>query len=137
MKRLVTVLLCLAMSLALFAGCLGMDDPVESMIPDMGQNDTNNNNQTQTPDNQNNNQQQAQPNVDTSKFIGEEKAKEMALSKAGIMSADGVMFERVDLDSDDGVWCYEVEFKKDNIEYDIKVKADDGAILEYEKDTKD
>ncbi len=132
MKRIVTILLCLVMSLAIFSGCMGMDDPVESMIPDMGQD--NNNNQTQTPQNQNDNQQQNQSTVDTSKFIGEEKAKEMALSKAGI-TADGVTFERVDLDLDDGVWCYEVEFKKDNIEYDVKVKADDGAILNYEKDT--
>lgn len=133
MKKVIAILLCLVLSLALLGGCMGMDDPVESMMPDMGQN---NNNQTQDSQSANDNQQQTQSTVDTSKFIGEEKAKEMALSRAGI-SAEGVTFDKVDLGLDDGVWRYEVEFRKDNIEYDAEVKADDGAILEFEKDTND
>ena len=139
MKKVLTVILCLAMALSLFAGCMGIDEPMESMMPDMNKNDNSGTNNLQPSDNSqnvNDNQQQTQSNVDTSRFIGEEKAKEMALAKAGI-SAQGVMFEHVDLELDDGVWCYDVEFKKDNIEYDVKVKADDGAILEYEKDTND
>lgn len=133
MKKVITILLCLMLSLTLFGGCMGMDepmDPIESMMPDMNQNDNSNKNNSQNTDNN----QQTQSTIDTSKFIGEEKAKEMALSKAGI-GADGVTFERVDLDLDDGVWRYEVEFRKDNVEYDVEVKADDGAILEFEKDT--
>lgn len=133
MKKVIAILLCLVLSLALLGGCMGMDDPVESMMPDMGQN---NNNQTQDSQSANDNQQQTQSTVDTSNFIGEEKAKEMALSRAGI-SAEGVTFDKVDLGLDDGVWRYEVEFRKDNIEYDAEVKADDGAILEFEKDTND
>ena len=132
MKKILTVILCLAMALSLFAGCMGMDEPMQSAMPNT---DKNENNQTQKPENTDNNQQM-QTTVDTSKLIGEDKAKEMALSKAGI-SAEGVVFDRVDLDLDDGVWAYEVEFRKDNVEYDVKVKADDGAILEYEKGAND
>ena len=135
MKKVITMLLCLTLSLVLFGGCMGMDnpmDPVESMMPDANES---NNNQTQDHENTNDNKH-TQSTIDTSKFIGEEKAKEMALSKAGI-GAEGVTFERVDLALDDGVWRYEVEFRKDNVEYDVEVKADDGAILEFEKDTND
>ena len=76
--------------------------------------------------------QQDKTNVpDKSSFIGEERAKEIALTKAGI-SADGVHFDRVELDYDNGVWQYEVEFKKDRIEYDADIKADDGTILKWQ-----
>ncbi len=135
MKKALTITLAAVLAVALLCGCMGMEDPVESMMPDMGQNN-NSNNQTQDSQNANDNQQQTQSTVDTSKFIGEEKAKEMALSRAGI-SAEGVTFDKVDLGLDDGVWRYEVEFRKDNVEYDAEVKADDGAVLEFEKDTID
>ena len=139
MKKLLTLTLVAILALVMLCGCMGMDEPMESMLPDMNQNNNSGTNDLQPSDNSqnsDNNQQQTQSNVDTSRFIGEEKAKEMALAKAGI-SAQGVMFEHVDLELDDGVWCYDVEFKKDNMEYNVKVKADDGAILEYEKDTND
>ncbi len=71
--------------------------------------------------------------VDDSKFIGIEKAKDAALQKAGI-PADGVTFEKAELDNDDGVWHYEVEFRKDNTEYDADVKAEDGTILKWDVD---
>lgn len=71
--------------------------------------------------------------ADTSEFIGEDKAKEIALEKAGI-TADGVVFERVELDKDNGIWQYEVEFKKGLIEYDVDVRADDGTVISFEKD---
>ncbi len=77
--------------------------------------------------------QKGQENVDTSKFIGEEKAKNIALEKAGV-KAEGVVFEKVELDRDDGIWQYEVEFKKDRTEYDADIKADDGTILSWDVD---
>jgi len=72
--------------------------------------------------------------ADKSKFIGEEEAKKKALERAGL-SADEVKFERVELDYDDGVWQYEVDFQKDSTEYDVDIKADDGKILKYETET--
>ncbi len=74
--------------------------------------------------------------VDTSSFIGEERAKQIALEKAGI-TADGVRFDRVELDRDGGVWHYEIEFSKGTTEYDADIKADDGTIIKWEVDTID
>lgn len=74
--------------------------------------------------------------VDTSTFIGEEKAKEIALEKAGLTS-EGTIFDRVELDNDDGIWQYEVEFSKDGLEYDADIKADDGLVLSWETDSID
>ncbi len=71
--------------------------------------------------------------VDTSKFIGGEKAKKIALEKAGL-TANEVVFEKVELDRDNGVWHYEVEFKKGLIEYDAVVKAEDGTVIKFEID---
>lgn len=72
-------------------------------------------------------------NIDTTAFIGEEKAKEIALEKAGLTVAD-VIFDRTELDKDDGVWHYEVEFRQGRTEYDTDIKADDGTILKWEVD---
>lgn len=68
---------------------------------------------------------------DASNFIGEQKAWDIALERAGI-NADDVIFNRIDLERDNGIWKYEIEFRKENTEYDIDVKADDGTIISYE-----
>ncbi len=148
MKKPVAIITTILASLLLLAGCMGMGD---NNTTSPGTNDTNtadnkndtnmqeNNNDTnmtsgitKDPMGENQNHTTGDMTVDTGNFIGEEKAKEMALSKAGI-TADGVKFEKVDLEFDDGVWVYEVDFMKDNDEYDVKVKADDGMIFDYEK----
>ena len=66
-------------------------------------------------------------------YIGEDRAREIALNKAGLSEKD-VVFTKTKLDFDDGVWQYEVEFRKDNTEYDVDIKADDGTILHYDVD---
>ena len=81
-------------------------------------------------------QQSGQQAVDTANFIGEDKAKEISLDRAGL-TADDVIFDRLELDRDNGVWKYEVEFRQDRTEYDTEVKADDGTILSYETDYDD
>lgn len=73
---------------------------------------------------------------DKSNFIGEEKAKQIALEKAGIPS-DGVSFVRVELDKDNGIWKYEVDFRQGRTEYDVDIKADNGEIISFEMDYDD
>ena len=77
----------------------------------------------------------ATTNEEKSKFIGEEKAKEIALKKANV-TTESVIFDKVELDHDDGVWRYEVDFKKDTTEYDTEINAIDGSILKWEVDNK-
>ncbi len=73
---------------------------------------------------------------DVSDFIGEEKAKEIALFRAGLKEA-AVRFDRVELDFGNGIWRYEVEFKNGRTEYDAEIKAEDGTILKWEVDLDD
>ncbi len=69
-------------------------------------------------------------------IISEEEAKQIALNKAEI-TADGVFFDRVDLEKDDGIWKYEIAFRKDRTEYDIDINAENGEIVSWEIDTDD
>ena len=77
--------------------------------------------------------QQNAPAVNEEQFIGEERALEIALEKAGV-SADNIFAKRVTLDFDDGVWHYEVEFKQGKYEYEADIKATDGSILSWDID---
>lgn len=73
---------------------------------------------------------------DTEAFIGEEKAKEIALQKAGLTESE-VIFEKAELDRDDGRYVYELEFRYGNIEYEAEINAKTGKILKFEKDIDD
>ena len=70
------------------------------------------------------------------KFIGEAKAKEIALAKAGLAEKD-ITFTKVKLEFDDGRYVYEVEFRNGRIEYEFEINAYDGRILSYDKDIDD
>ena len=78
-----------------------------------------------------------QSDVDKTKFIGEQKAQEIALTRAEIETANDVIFERIELERDDGIWVYEVEFIKDGMEYSTEIKADDGTVISWEVEKKD
>lgn len=67
-------------------------------------------------------------NIDTSGLIGEDAAKEAALTDAGLTESE-VTGLRVQLDVDDGVTVYEVEFYQGGNEYDYEINATTGAII--------
>ena len=66
-------------------------------------------------------------------YIGEAKAKEIALNHAGLSAAQ-VTFYRTVLEYDNGRAEYEVEFWKGNTEYDYEIDAVSGTILSYDYD---
>lgn len=68
--------------------------------------------------------------------IGEEKARTIALNHAGVGAGDAYELE-AELDHDDGVTVYEIEFKSGNMEYEYKIDAYTGAILEHEAEIDD
>lgn len=74
--------------------------------------------------------------ADTSKYISEDEAKEIALQQAGLadVQADTV---RVEFDCDDGVITYEVEFTADGREYEYDINAETGEIIKSERDVDD
>jgi len=66
--------------------------------------------------------------------ISAERAKQIALSHAGV---GGASFTKVELDTDDGVQVYEIEFKVDNVEYDYEINAINGAIISSKSEVDD
>ena len=66
------------------------------------------------------------PKKAASSGISAERAKQIALSHAGVGSAH---FTKVELDTEDGIRVYEIEFKVGNVEYDYDINAATGAIV--------
>ena len=74
-------------------------------------------------------------NINTT-YIGKEKAKDIALNKAGINDRNIKDYEieldkKEDLNDKDE---YEISFKKDNVEYEIDIDAKTGEILDFKKE---
>ena len=72
-------------------------------------------------------------NTNSTDNISVDKAKQIALSHAGLTSSK-VTFKRTELDFDDGIQKYEVEFYYNNREYSYEINAKTGEILSYEQD---
>lgn len=68
-----------------------------------------------------------------SSYIGEAKAKEIALNHAGLTSSQ-VSFVQTKLDWENGRQVYEVEFYSGNKEYDYEIDASTGSIVGYDYD---
>ena len=66
-------------------------------------------------------------------YIGETKAKEIALDHAGV-SSSAATFVQVKLDWDDGRPEYEVEFYTNGKEYDYEIDAITGDVRSYDYD---
>ena len=65
--------------------------------------------------------------------IGIEKAKEIAMSHAGV-SAGSVSFVKAKIDTEDGVKVYDIEFYSGNAEYDYEINSATGAIVSFDQD---
>lgn len=65
-------------------------------------------------------------------YIGESKARNIALKKA-----PGASITKFEFDKDDGTAVYEVELRKGIYEYEVKINAVTGAVIEFEKDIED
>ena len=72
----------------------------------------------------------------TGDYIGYESALEAALSHAGLDSTQ-VSGTEVEMDCENGVIIYEVEFKHGGQEYDYEIAASTGEIIQSEKDIDD
>lgn len=66
-------------------------------------------------------------NIDTSSFITEERAYEIAYEKAGIETGTA-LFEKIKLDKDDGAYEYDVTLKTDVDCYKYEIDAVSGNI---------
>lgn len=121
MKKLLTAIMCCTL---LCSGCSmqEMKDEAQEEMQDMKEDV--------------NEMMPSDKDADTSGYIGEEKAKELALQKAEL-SAENVTFDRVELENDNGTWQYEIEFRHENTEYNADISATDGKIISWEIDTEE
>ena len=81
----------------------------------------------------NNNTTNNQGNVNTTANISAERAKEIALSHAGLAS-NQVTFKRTELDFDYGIKKYDIGFYYNYREYSYEIDANTGNVLSYEQD---
>ena len=65
--------------------------------------------------------------------IGKSKAKSIALADAGV-SSSAADFIRVELDYDDGIKIYDIEFEAGDYEYEYEIHAQSGKILDKDSD---
>lgn len=70
------------------------------------------------------------------KTISKSEAKKIALNHAGLKESE-VTALKVELDKDDGVTYYDVEFRKGIYEYSYEINAKTGKIIEWDKDIDD
>src|SRR5699024_168535 len=75
------------------------------------------------------------PDVVTEAGISLEEAKKIALDDASVKAED-LHFEDQELDQDDGIELYELEFYIDGYEYEYDIHAVSGEILKAEHDIK-
>ena len=71
-----------------------------------------------------------------SEFLSEDEIRAIVFNHAGVNANDVREFE-IELDDEDGIWVYEVDFKAGNIEYDYVVNAVTGAIIRVETEIDD
>ena len=67
-------------------------------------------------------------------LISKNEAKAIALKDAGY-EANEVRFLKAKLDFDDGRYEYEIEFRAEgNLEYEYTINAENGKIVEFDRD---
>ncbi len=72
----------------------------------------------------------------SAEYIGEVQAKAIALAHAGIAESEAGNI-RCELDYDDGIAEYEVEWRIGTVEYNYTISAVDGTIWEHEIEYED
>lgn len=73
--------------------------------------------------------------ADAAKFIGEAKAREIALAHAQV-SPQVAYFKKVKLDREFLYTKYELEFMVDGVEYEYDINAESGQILKFSREEK-
>ena len=68
--------------------------------------------------------------------VSKSAAKKTALKHAGVSEGEISRYQ-VELEKDDGVWKYEISFNVGYVEYDYTINAENGKIIEAEKDIDD
>lgn len=79
---------------------------------------------------------EAQGQASDTAYIGEEKAKQTALEHAGTNESE-IKRLHIELDYDDGLMVYDVEFYYNDREYEYEINASDGSIIGHDQESRD
>ena len=66
--------------------------------------------------------------------ISQEQAIEKALAYAGLKRSQVDFIKRVEMDYECGRLVYDIKFYQGGMEYDFDVDAENGSIVQFEKD---
>ena len=66
-------------------------------------------------------------------LISEAQAKAIAFQRAGVSESQVSGFE-IELDEDDGMMIYEIEFRANGREYSLEINAVTGAVIDFDVD---
>ncbi len=66
-------------------------------------------------------------------IISSDSAIALALEEVGLTESDAII-EDIDLELENGIWVYDIEFRQDSTEYKAEVHAGDGTILTMKKE---
>ncbi len=69
-------------------------------------------------------------------YISEDKAKSIAFDHASVKAAD-VKFSKAELDRDDLIVHYDIEFVVGDFEYEYEINAKSGKVIAYDKEIND
>ena len=72
----------------------------------------------------------------TGDFITLEQAKAIALAHAKVEAADA-KFDKAELEEDDDIVYYDIEFEANGVEHEYEIDAISGQVLKYERDDMD
>ncbi len=145
MKRLLSLLLAMTF-IFVFAGC--EENTVENQKEPINQGSdvVENESTSQTPESNDTTLQgddtSSQDTGDnpiatqTDEFISEAKAKEIALSDAGVNESQIRDYE-IELDRERGVYYYEINFEAGGLEYEYDIDAKSGKIARKYKEKED
>lgn len=123
----ITVLCLLAISVFI-TSCGNSETENSQVVPQQTQDTTvPNNNATEKPIETTN------TNPPQENLISKEEAKKIAFSHAKVTEAD-VKKLKVDLDYEDGIQVYEVDFNAAGFEYDYDINAKTGEITKFDKE---
>ena len=141
MKRLLSLLLAMAFIFA-FAGCEN-EKIVENPKQPTTENEPNtpiteeNNTTLQSDDNQDSQAATDETPVEEgNKFISKAKAKQIALSDAGLKDSEIRDYE-IELDREQGTYYYEINFEAGGFEYEYDIDANSGKIARKYKEKED
>lgn len=71
--------------------------------------------------------------IDDKTYIDKEQAKSIALTHAGV-TADTAFLEKCELDYENGIMVYEIEFQSGGYEYDYDINAATGEVVGHKKE---